>query len=65
MYTQIHTPTVVQGGGGGVGGVGLDGTPPLSFWYVAVLLFNPIGVEKKSVKCQKYGIYRSGTNADW
>ena len=28
-YTQIHTPTVVQG-------EGVDGTPPESFWYVAV-----------------------------
>ena len=27
MYTQTHTPTVVQGQGGG----GLDGTPPRSF----------------------------------
>jgi len=27
-YTQIHTPTVVQGGG--------DGTPSRSLWYVAV-----------------------------
>ena len=32
-FTQINTPTVVQGRGGG-GGV--DGTPPRSFWYVAV-----------------------------
>ena len=30
---QIHTPTVVQGTGGGGGGVG---TPPQSVWYVAV-----------------------------
>ena len=29
-YKQIHTPTVVQGEGGGV-----DGTPPRSFRYVA------------------------------
>ena len=28
-YTQIHTPTVVQG-------ERVDGTPPRSFWYVAV-----------------------------
>ena len=28
-YTQIHTPTVVQGRG-------VDGTPPRSFSYVAV-----------------------------
>ena len=28
-YTQIHTPTVVQGGGGGVTGV--DGTRPRVF----------------------------------
>ena len=49
MYTQIHTPIVVQGGGRGVG---VDGTPPRSFWYVAVLLFSPIGVERKSVKCK-------------
>ena len=27
-YMQIHTPAVVQGG--------MDGTPPQSFWYVAV-----------------------------
>ena len=32
--TQIHTPTVVQGGGGG--GRNLDGTPPRRFLYVAV-----------------------------
>ena len=32
-YTQIHTPTVVQGR---VGGGGVDGTPPRSFSYVAV-----------------------------
>ena len=51
MYTQIHTPIVVQGGGRGVG-LGVDGTPPRSFWYVAVLLFSPIGVERKSVKCK-------------
>ena len=30
-YKQIHTPTVVQGEGGGV-----DGTPPRIFRYVAV-----------------------------
>ena len=29
-----------------------DGTPLGSFWYVAVLLFSPIGVERKSVKCK-------------
>ena len=28
MYTQIHTPIVVQGGGRGVV---VDGTPPVSF----------------------------------
>ena len=28
-YTHIHTPTVVQG-------VWVGGTPPRSFWYVAV-----------------------------
>ena len=27
-YTQIHTSTLIQGG--------VDGTPPRSFWYVAV-----------------------------
>ena len=31
-YAQIHTPTVVQGGGGG----GRGWNPPRSFWYVAV-----------------------------
>ena len=30
-YTQIHTLTLLQGGGGGVGG-----TPPQIFGYVAV-----------------------------
>ena len=30
-YKQIHTPTMVQGGGDWV-----DGTYPQSFWYVAV-----------------------------
>ena len=35
-YTQIHTPTVVQGGTGGGGGWMVDGTPPRSFWYVAL-----------------------------
>ena len=31
-YKQIHTPTMVQGGGGDW----VDGTHPQSFWYVAV-----------------------------
>ena len=36
MYTQIHTPIVVQGGDGGRGwgagvGVVVEGTPPRSF----------------------------------
>ena len=34
MYTQIHTPTLVQRGGGGWG-VGFDVTPLHSFWNVA------------------------------
>ena len=33
-YKQIHNPTEVQGGG--VGGWGVNGTPPQSFEYVAV-----------------------------
>ena len=53
MYTQIHTPTVVQGRGEGLG---MDGTPPLSFWYVAVLRFSPIGVQRKNVKCNDRNI---------
>ena len=35
-YTQSHTPTVVQGGGGGLGGPGRLIYPLLSFLYVAV-----------------------------
>ena len=51
-YTQIHTATVVQGGGRW----GFEGTPPHSFWYVAVFRNDLRSVEsfRSSQQCKVY-----------
>ena len=50
-FTQIHTPTVVQEGGG------VDGTPPRSFWYVAVFR-NVFAFSKKPlIFLTRWGIF--------
>ena len=49
-FTQIHTPTVVQGRG-------VDGTPPRSFWYVAVFR-NVFAFSKKPlIFLTRWGIF--------
>ena len=53
--TQIHTPTVVQGGG--VGGGGVNGTPPRSFWYVAVIWNDFTFSGKPLILLTKWGIF--------
>ena len=50
--TQIHTPTVVQGGGGVV-----NGTPPRSFWYVAVIWNDVTFSGKPLIFLTKKGIF--------
>ena len=52
-YTETYTPTVIQGGEGG----GLDGTPPQSFWYVAVFR-NDFIFSGKPLSClTRWGIF--------
>ena len=41
MYTQSHTPTVVQGG--------VDGPPPPRFWYVAACVAVYVAVRQQNV----------------
>ena len=49
-YKQIHTPTVVQGGG-------VDGTPPLSFGYVAVFWNDFTFSGKPLIFLTRWGIF--------
>ena len=51
-YTQSHTSTVVQGGGGGV-----DGTPLLGFWYVAIFRNDFAFIGKPLIFSTRWGIF--------
>ena len=53
-YKQIHTPTVVQGGGGELG---VDGIPHRSFWYVAVLWNDFTFSGKPLIFLTRWGIF--------
>ena len=58
---QIHTPTVVQVRGGG----GVDGTPPRSFWYVAVLWNNFALSGKPLIFLKRWGIFHGWWGCWW
>ena len=50
--TQIHTPTVLQEGGGGE-----NGSPPRSFWFVAVFRNHFTFSGKPSIFVTRWGIF--------